>query len=84
MSRESGTPVLDARSRQEHHDLHVKGAVDPTVPAIAVGSSRTLVPDESARIHLRCENDIRNAEGPFPSRLPLGPAASLEAVRRVR
>src|SRR5262245_55310520 len=38
MSREPGTIVLDARSREKFDELHVKGAVNLSFPDIAVES----------------------------------------------
>lgn len=71
MSREPGTIVLDARSRQKYDELHVKGAVNLTFADIAVESLRALIPDKSTRILIYCNNNFRNAEGPFPSKLPV-------------
>ena len=74
MSREPGTVVLDARSREKYDLLHIRGAVNLTFPDIAVESLKQTLPDKSARILIYCNNNFRNAEEPFPSKLP---AASL-------
>lgn len=74
MSREPGTLILDARSRQKYDELHVKGAVNLSFPDIAVDSLKKLIPDKATRILIYCNNNFRNAQGPFPSKLP---AASL-------
>ena len=74
MSREPGTLVLDARSKQKYDELHVKGAVNLTYPDIAVDSLEALIPDKSTRILIYCNNNFANAKGPFPTKLP---AASL-------
>lgn len=74
MSRERGTIVLDARSRQKYDELHVRGAVNLSFPDITIDSLRALVPDKGTRILIYCNNNFRNAQGPFPSKLP---AASL-------
>ncbi len=66
MSRESGTIVLDARSRERYDELHVKGAINLSFPDIAVESLRTTLPDQSARILIYCNNNFRGADGPFP------------------
>jgi hypothetical protein len=70
MSREPGTVVLDARSRERYDMLHVKGAVNLSFPDIAIESLRKTLPDKKARILIYCNNNFRNAEGPFPSKLP--------------
>ena len=74
MSREPGTLILDARSRQKYDELHVKGAINLSFPDITIDSLRALIPDKGTRILIYCNNNFRNAPGPFPSKLP---AASL-------
>lgn len=70
MSREPGTVVLDARSREKYDELHVKGAIGLSFPDIAIESLRKALPDKKVRILIYCNNNFRNAEGPFPSKLP--------------
>ncbi len=70
MSRESGTIVLDARSKEKFDELHVKGALNLSFPDIAIGSLEALLPDKTARILIYCNNNFSNADGPFPSKLP--------------
>lgn len=74
MSREPGTIILDARSKQKYDELHIKGAVNLSFPDIAVDTLKQTIPDLNTRILIYCNNNFRNAEGPFPSKLP---AASL-------
>ncbi|HZM46851.1 MAG TPA: rhodanese-like domain-containing protein [Burkholderiales bacterium] len=70
MSREPGTIVLDARSRQKFDELHIKGALNLSFPDIAVASLARAIPDRSTRVLIYCNNNFRDAEGPFPSKLP--------------
>lgn len=70
MSREPGTIVLDARSRQRFDELHVKGAIHLSFPDITIESLSQAIPDRKTRILIYCNNNFRNAEGPFPSKLP--------------
>ena len=70
MSREPGTIVLDARSRQRFDELHVKGAIHLSFPDITIESLGKAIPDKKTRILIYCNNNFRNAEGPFPSKLP--------------
>ena len=70
MSREPGTVILDARSRQKFDELHVKGAVNLSFPDIAVDSLAKTIPDKGTRILIYCNNNFVNAEGPFPSKMP--------------
>jgi phage shock protein E len=70
MSREPGTLVLDARSRQRFDQLHIKGAINLSFPDIAVKSLHDLIPDKNTRILIYCNNNFRGAEEPFPTKLP--------------
>jgi hypothetical protein len=74
MSREPGTVILDARSKEKYHQLHVKGALNLSFPDIAIETLRVAVPDAGTRILIYCNNNFANAEGPFPAKLA---AASL-------
>ena len=46
MSREPGTIVLDARSREKFDELHIKGATHLSFPDIAVDSLHATIPDK--------------------------------------
>lgn len=70
MSQEPGTVILDARSKEKYDLLHVRGAVNLSFPDIAIESLRKTIPDKGTRILIYCNNNFRNAEGPFPSKLP--------------
>jgi len=69
MSREPGTVILDARSREKFDGLHVKGAVNLSFPDITIESLQRVLPDKDARILIYCNNNFANAEGPFPAKL---------------
>lgn len=69
MSREPGTVVLDARSREKFDELHVKGAIHLSFPDIAIESLARVLPDTSVRILIYCNNNFENAEGPFPKKI---------------
>jgi phage shock protein E len=58
MSREPGTLVLDARSRERYDQLHVKGAVNLSFPDIATDSLRWLIPNKNTRILIYCNNNF--------------------------
>ncbi len=70
MSREPGTVVLDARSREKYDELHVKGAVNLSFPDIATLTLARVLPDKTTRILIYCNNNFRDAPPPFPSKLP--------------
>ena len=70
MSSEAGTIVLDARSREKYDLLHIKGAVNLNFSDITVESLRRTLPDKSARILIYCNNNFRNAELAFATKMP--------------
>ena len=59
MSRQPGTVVLDARSREKYDELHVKGAINLSFPDFTYVSLRTLLPDKRTRILIYCNNNFR-------------------------
>jgi hypothetical protein len=69
MSREPGTIVLDARSREKYDELHVRGAIHLSFPDLTVESLARVIPDRETRILIYCNNNFAAAEGPFPTKL---------------
>jgi rhodanese-related sulfurtransferase len=65
MSREPGTIVLDARSKEKFDLLHIQGAINLSFPDIAVESLNKTLPDKSARILIYCNNNFVNNELAF-------------------
>ncbi len=74
LAAEPGTIVLDARSKAKFDMLHVKGAMHLSFPDITVESLARLIPDKTTRVLIYCNNNFRDEERAFPSKLP---AASL-------
>jgi hypothetical protein len=74
MSRQPGTIILDARSREKYDLLHIKGAINLSFPDITIESLALLIPDKSTHVLIYCNNNFENSELAFPSKLP---AASL-------
>ena len=70
MSAEPGTIILDARSREKYDELHVRDAISLPFPDIAVESIARAIPDRNTRVLLYCNNNFRNAERAFPTKLP--------------
>ena len=68
MSRQPGTLVLDARSREKYDELHVKGAVNLSYPDIGFESLRRLIPDKQTRILIYCNNNFREGVPAFPTK----------------
>jgi hypothetical protein len=69
MSREPGTVILDARSKEKFDELHLKGAINLPFPDIAIESLKAAIPDKNTRILIYCNNNFANAEGPFPAKI---------------
>jgi hypothetical protein len=70
MSREPGTVILDARSREKFEELHVRGAINLPFPDIAIESLKATIPDKNVRILIYCNNNFRGAEAAFPEKRP--------------
>ena len=70
MAAERGTIVLDARSKAKYDLMHVKGAVNLSFPDMDVASLKRVLPDKEARILIYCNNNFKNEEEAFPSKLP--------------
>jgi hypothetical protein len=68
MSREPGTVILDARSKEKFDELHIKGALNLSFPDIAIDSLNNLLPDKNTRILIYCNNNFLGAEKAFPAK----------------
>jgi rhodanese-like protein len=69
MSRQPGTVILDARSREKYDELHVRGAINLSFPDIAVESLHRLIPDRNTRILIYCNNNFREGVPAFPTKV---------------
>lgn len=74
MSRRQSVIVLDARSKEKYDELHVDGAINLSFPDITVESLARVLPDKNATILIYCNNNFRNEERAFPTKMA---AASL-------
>jgi phage shock protein E len=74
MAREPGTVVLDARSAEKFAMLHVKGAINLSLPDITEEELAKIIPSKNTRILIYCNNNFLNEQRAFPSKAP---AASL-------
>ena len=68
LSREPGTIILDARSREKFDELHINGAINLSFPDITVESLNRVLPDRNARILIYCNNNFTGAEEAFPTK----------------
>lgn len=70
MSREAGTIVLDARSREKYDELHIRGAVNLSFPDITAASLAQRIPSKSTRVLIYCNNNFANDESAFATKAP--------------
>ena len=70
MSKESGTIVLDCRSKEKYDQLHIAGATNLSFPDITVESLRRVLPDRNMRVLIYCNNNFKNSEEAFPTKMP--------------
>src|SRR5947209_16640669 len=71
MSREPGTIILDARSREKYNQLHIKEAINLSFPDITVDSLKHTLPDQNTRILIYCNNNFIGAEEAFPTKIKI-------------
>lgn len=69
MSREPGTVILDARSREKYDELHIKGAINLSFPDITVDSLNAALPDKTTRILIYCNNNFVGEQKAFPTKI---------------
>lgn len=69
LSRDPGTIVLDARSKEKYDLLHVNGAVNLSFSDITVARLAQLFPDKDARILIYCNNNFSNNQQAFPTKM---------------
>ncbi len=68
LSAAPGSLVLDARSALKFSELHIKGAVNLSFPDLTRESLNRLIPDKKTKVLIYCNNNFKNAEGPFPGK----------------
>ena len=68
LSREPGTLVLDARSREKYDLLHIRGAINLSFPDIDVDSLARTLPDKNQRILIYCNNNFSGERAAFPTK----------------
>jgi hypothetical protein len=74
MSKDSQTIILDARSDDKYHLLHVRGARHLSLPDFTDGDLARVIPGKDTRILIYCNNNFANEPVAFPGKAP---AASL-------
>jgi rhodanese-like protein len=71
MSRDAGTIILDARSKEKYETLHIKGAINLSFPDITVESLKRVLPDKDGRILIYCNNNFAGEQNAFPTKMPV-------------
>src|SRR3954466_13592288 len=69
MSREAGTIILDARSKEKYDTLHIKRAINLSFPDITVESLNRVLPDKGTRILIYCNNNFSGEQTAFPTKM---------------
>jgi phage shock protein E len=82
LSREPGTIILDARSKEKYDLLHIKGAINLSFPDISVTSLASTLPDPSARILIYCNNNFETAQRTLPTKFETAQRAFPTKVAR--
>ena len=70
LSQQRCTVILDARSKAKYDLLHIAGAVHLNFSDITVESLQRLLPNKNVPILIYCNNNFKNSEEAFPSKLP--------------
>jgi hypothetical protein len=74
MAADPGTIIFDARSNDKYLRLHLKGAKHLSFPEITAAELARVIPSQSTRILIYCNNNFLNDPIAFASKAP---AASL-------
>jgi phage shock protein E len=68
MSREPGTIVLDARSRDKYDERHVAGAVSLPFTDFTADALARVIPTKETRVLIYCNNNFENDESAFATK----------------
>ena len=68
MAGDPSTVILDARSARMFALLHVKGAMNLSLPDITEEELAKIIPSKSTRILIYCNNNFLNEPGAFPAK----------------
>ncbi len=70
MARDPETVILDARSRQKYDMLHVKGAINLSLPDMTADELAQIIPSKDTRVLIYCNNNFENEPRAFASKKP--------------
>lgn len=71
LANDPKTVILDARSAEKFAKLHIKSAVNLSLPDFNAGELAKIIPSKSTRVLIYCNNNFLNAPGEFPSKTPV-------------
>lgn len=79
MSQEPNTIILDTRSREFYNSSHIEGAVNLPFTEFTQANLQALIPDNSTRILIYCNNNFADDQINFASKMFI-PEASIPDV----
>jgi phage shock protein E len=65
---EPGTIILDARSREKFEGLHIKGAVNLSLPDITAEELARIIPSKDTCVLIYCNNNFEDASADSPAK----------------
>ncbi len=68
LSKEPGTVILDARSKDRYEALHIKGSIHLAFTDFTEPALRKLIPNTATRILIYCNNNFKNEPINFASK----------------
>ncbi len=69
MAAGENTVILDARSREKFALLHVRGAVNLSLPDMTASELEKIIPSKETRILIYCNNNFANSPTVFPEKV---------------
>jgi hypothetical protein len=69
MSKEPGTVILDARTKERFNQIHIKGAINLPFTEFTEDTLKAAIPDKAARILIYCNNNFENDPVQFAEKL---------------
>jgi Rhodanese-like domain len=69
MAADPSTVILDARSREKFDLLHVRGAVNLSLPDVTEAELAKIIPSKQTRVIIYCNNNFLNEPNAFPSKI---------------
>jgi phage shock protein E len=68
LAKDPSTVVLDARSAGKFALLHVRGAINLSLPDMTETELAKIIPSKSTRVLIYCNNNFTNEPNAFPSK----------------